>query len=287
VAQKWSHYERGGSTLSGNRKEYRRHKFYMKLKHWYATLDEIPEAYRALYVEKDGKFFLEVEGMVPKARLDEFRDKNTKLLKRLDALNAVVGSEDENLEHIQELLEKEKSGDLTIGKGKSKEDVERLVTERVATMKADYEKKIADLTKSNGTFQTQLEKAVIETGLTQAATKRGVRTTAIEDILSRGRGVYKLVDGVPVPMKGDERVFGKDGITPKSFDEFIEDLATAAPHLFAENQGSGATGSARAGFAYSGTNPWNPKTLNLTEQGRILRTQPELAARLKKEHNVA
>lgn len=52
------------------------------------------------------------------------------------------------------------------------------------------------------------------------------------------------------------------------------------------NGGGGMNGKPGQGGS-KGVNPWKRETRNLTEQGRIVKTDPQLAARLKKEAGVA
>ena len=59
----------------------------MALKFVVDNLDDIEEAHRPLYVERDGKFALAVEGAVSNERLAEFRDNNRSLKKQLDDLS--------------------------------------------------------------------------------------------------------------------------------------------------------------------------------------------------------
>jgi predicted CopG family antitoxin len=56
----------------------------MALKFKGAARDDIPEEQRALYVERDGVWLLDVDGAVEKAKLDEFRANNTALPRQLD-----------------------------------------------------------------------------------------------------------------------------------------------------------------------------------------------------------
>ena len=47
------------------------------------SIEDLPEALREFYAEKDGKFQLSVDGMTSKDKLDEFRTNNVDLLKQL------------------------------------------------------------------------------------------------------------------------------------------------------------------------------------------------------------
>ena len=74
---------------------------------------------------------------------------------------------------------------------------------------------------------------------------------------------------------------GKDGFSPLTLAEWVEALVSDAPHLFEANAGGGATGSGSRGAGSGQPNPWSKATLNLTEQVKLLKTDPGLAARLK------
>ena len=65
----------------------------MALKFKHQSKDEIPEAQRALYVERDGAFLLDVEGAADKAKLDEFRANNIALSNELTDLKQRFATE--------------------------------------------------------------------------------------------------------------------------------------------------------------------------------------------------
>jgi len=56
----------------------------MALKFKLKSKDEIPGEFQSLYVERDGAFVLDVDGVADKSKLDEFRTNNVALLKQLD-----------------------------------------------------------------------------------------------------------------------------------------------------------------------------------------------------------
>jgi hypothetical protein len=59
-------------------------------------------------------------------------------------------------------------------------------------------------------------------------------------------------------------------------------LVSDAPHLFEANAGSGAAGSGSGGAGNrSVKNPFRKESFNLTEQMKIQKSDPQLAARLK------
>jgi hypothetical protein len=77
---------------------------------------------------------------------------------------------------------------------------------------------------------------------------------------------------------------GKDGVTPMTLAEWVDMQVSDAPHLFEPNAGGGAAGNASGGGAStraSVKNPFRKETWNLTEQMKLQKSDPALAARLK------
>jgi hypothetical protein len=65
--------------------------------------------------------------------------------------------------------------------------------------------------------------------------------------------------------------------------DWVDALVSDAPHLFEANAGGGATGSTSGGGGARATvkNPFRRETWNLTEQMKLQKSDPALAARLK------
>ena len=60
----------------------------MPLKYKYPTKQEIPAEQLALYVEREGAFYLDAEGVVDKAKADEMRTNNIELRKQIETFDA-------------------------------------------------------------------------------------------------------------------------------------------------------------------------------------------------------
>jgi hypothetical protein len=206
--------------------------------------EEIPAELLSLYVERDGGFVLDVEGAVEKAKLEEFRNTNVALLRERDEL---------------------------------KRRFERSESEQVRGIAAERDALSARLTAIQ-----------VDQGVITSATKRGLRATAIPDITARARTVFRLVDGAPRAFEADGQTVrvGKDGVTAMTLEEWVDGQTSEAPHLFESNAGGGAAGDASGGGGGGrGTravkNPFRKETWNLTEQMKLIKTDPQLAARLK------
>lgn len=208
----------------------------MSIKARVKTLDEVPEAARSLYVEKDGEFVLPVEGMVTKDKLDEFRSTNIALKKQVEELTEKFGDIDpEHYRELNEKAEKERTKKLIAA-----DKVDELVNERVSAAKAGFEKERKALEDEKRKLGIQLEGLLIDNAVRDAAAKSGVRAGAVDDVLLRARQVFKVVDGKAVAFDGEKQLFGATG-DPLTVPEYITGkLTEAAPHLFEPSQGGGA-----------------------------------------------
>lgn len=205
------------------------------LKHVLDTLDGVPEALKPSYLQQDGdtKWYLQVEGMVAKARLDEFRTNNIELTNKLKSFEGV-----NPVEYVQM---KE-----TLAKGLKPDQaaIDKAVAERVGTMKEEYEGKIVGLSKDNTTMKSQLEVLVVDNAVRAAAVKAGVLPAAVDDVVLRAKTTFKFENGTAVPydVKG-QPLYGKDGANHMTPDEWATSLKRTASHLFPGSTGAGAGGS--------------------------------------------
>jgi hypothetical protein len=254
----------------------------MALKFRFKSKDEIPAEQQALYVERDGAWMLDVEGAVDKAKLDEFRTNNITLTNQLAEQKKRFEGIDP--EEVRKLMEEKQRLEL-LAQGHKPEEVEKIVENRLKTAKTEWDKQFAAVTTERDSLNGRLTAIQIDQGVTTVATKRGLRPTAIPDITARARTVFRLVDGAPRAYEADGKTVrvGKDGMTPMTLDEWVDQQVADAPHLFESNAGGGAAGngSGGAGGNRSVKNPFRKESWNLTEQMKLQRTDPALAARLK------
>lgn len=214
----------------------------LALKSVLETLDGVHESLHAEYTKgDDGKFHLTVDGMVPKGRLDEFRDNNVTLKRQADEMKALYDGVDpakyrEMTEQATKIAEKK-----LIEAGK----VEELFEARISPMRTEHEKLLKAARDEAATGKKQLEGLLIDSALRDAAGKAGVLPTAVEDVLFRGRAAFRLHEGTATAFEGDKPVFGKDG-NPLSINEWATSLAEVAPHLFTPSQGGGSNKSQNA-----------------------------------------
>ena len=131
-----------------------------------------------------------------------------------------------------------------IAKGK----IDEVLSKRTERLSADWQKKVdaekGTVQKLSAANQRLAARALSE-AISKAAIKAGALPEAIEDITLRAKGAGWSIDeeGNPVAKAGDDIVFGKDGKTALTPNEWAESLRETAPHLWPRAQGSGAPGS--------------------------------------------
>jgi hypothetical protein len=208
----------------------------MALKFKLDSLDGVDPAHKVDYVqnEDDKKFYLQVEGVVSSDKLAEFRDNNISLSKKLEEYDGV------DPKKYRDLVKMEADGKFN---GKTNEEIDQIIAERVGTMRTEYETTIDKLNKAVGVQGDQLSLLLVDNVVRDAANKNGVTGPAVDDILLRAKSVFKLVDGKPIPH--DDRgnvIYGTDGTNPLSVVNWVGGLKKTASHLFPQSQGSGAAG---------------------------------------------
>ena len=237
----------------------------MALKNKYASAGEIPAELKPFYVERDGVWILDSE------RNEELRQTNITVMKERDAL----------LKRF-EGIDPDAVRQLATEKARLEEE-QRLKDGKFQEVLADKLKAaVGPVTAERDALNGKLSALLIDQAVVTEATKRGLRPTAIPDATARARATFKLVGGVPQAFDGETARTGKDGFSPLTLAEWVDALVSDAPHLFEANAGSGAAGSGGgAAGNRSVKNPFRKESFNLTEQMKIQKSDPQLAARLK------
>lgn len=249
----------------------------MALKNKYAKAEEIPAELKPFYVERDGAWLLDSE------RNEELRQTNITVMKERDALlKRFEGIDPDAVRQLAEDKRKlEETAQLKAG------EVDKVIEARLKNARAEWDKTHGVVVAERDVLTGRLTAIQIDQAVVTEATKRGLRPTAITDITSRARTTFKLVNGVPQAFEADGQTarMGKDGVSPMTLAEWVDALVSDAPHLFEANAGSGAVGSGSGGAGASARanakNPFRKETWNLTEQMKLQKSDPALAARLK------
>jgi len=220
----------------------------MALKRSYDRQEDIPEQYRADYSEKDGKWVVEVEGMVEKEKLEEFRTNNITLDRRAKELETQLA----NYTGLDPAEYKRMKGELDaiqnkkmLEAGEVDKLAEKLAQERLAPVKEELSATQAKLKKSEevqaSTF-AKLSRFVVDDALRTVALDLKVRKEAIPDLILRGRDLWQYKDDKIVAMDGDRPRLNKDGTGPLDMVDWGRAVIGIAPHLLEPSQGAGGAG---------------------------------------------
>lgn len=220
------------------------------------NLDGLGDELKPLYIEKDGKFHLDVEVVEdPKAKatIKEFRDKNVTLMKEVEGFKSTIavwdeiGSQDTFKEALKtlEAVKDEKLFD----EGK----IEEILNKRTGAMKRDHEAKVRNLTERAETAEKDYKKsktahasASIDNQIQIAISKidAKIRKGAVEDVVARGRAKFTMDEEGKVVAQDihGNPLYGKDGVTPLTIIEWITELPNEAVHFFEDSSGGGGGG---------------------------------------------
>src|SRR4051812_45452128 len=132
----------------------------MALKLKYKTKDEVPAELQSIYVERDGELMLDVDGVVDKARHDEFRAANVALKKELeDQKKRFEGIDPDEVRKLaDEKRHLEETQQLKVG------EVEKVLENRLKTAKTEWEKQFAAVASERDSLTTRLTAIQIDQG---------------------------------------------------------------------------------------------------------------------------
>jgi len=216
-----------------------------------SSVEDLPEALRSEYEERDGKFYLKLEGdphgyvkaselaeaNSKLTKLTEFRDNNIGLKKQIDQLTAKY----DGIDPEEHKALKAKIDELEKRGVKGGDDVATMVQKGVEIAVTPLKVKLQELEEENKQAKETLAKRDIESMLTKEALKAGVTESAMSDYLRRGLEVFRMDDGKPLAMNGETPLFCKENpAKPLTIEEWVAGLSDEAPHLFKPSKGGGA-----------------------------------------------
>lgn len=235
----------------------------MKLKRQVKSLDDVAEAFRSLYTEREGAFHLDVEADDPTeamkeleaklVKFGEFRDTNISRGKRIEELEGIVGKYKginiEEYEVGQKLLSQiQDDKEREMIKAGKWEDVVKLRNGRMVEVhQTAIEAKdvvIAKEQANNVALRQTLGTMQVTQGLAAALNETGLRPrkSAMEDIEARTARLFAInEEGKAVPMRNGTIAYGEKGDL-LTHTEHLQSLANTAPHLFEQGGGGGAEG---------------------------------------------
>lgn len=252
------------------------------LKDTYESEDEIPEAHRELFTERNGKWTFDgVKGMKTQGDFDrlrngaqEERDAHKKTKERLQAW-ADLGEFDDVTAKLDRIPELEAASEGKLDEDNLEEMAQRRADAKLKAATAPLErentklaKRVTELETENNDHVSYRRGRELRDEITPLIAK-SVIAEHHEDVLMYAERHLERVegqDGAPPQFLTRDGVGVTPGLDSKLW---LEELLEKKPGWLPPSQGGGAPGS-RPGSG-GGANPWTRENWNVTKQGQILR----------------
>ena len=256
----------------------------MALKAVVEKIDDVEEAFRPLYTERNGKFEITgIEGMKTQGDVDRIqaslvKERNDHKLTK-DKFTVFA---DLDLADVQAKLDKYPELEAAAAGKLDEKQLDSLVEGRIKTRLAPLERELGTARKTLAEkdevitkFTVKDKQRKITRAVSEAAKKAGLQDTAIEDATLLAERVFELGEDGSVTAK--DGVGCTPGIDPTVW---FTEMQPKRPHWWGSSQGGGAGGN--RGQQGGGSNPWAHDTWNMTEQGKMVRENPTRADQLAK-----
>lgn len=254
------------------------------LKATLASLDGLSDELKGMYVKDGDGFRLNVDGLVDKSKLDEFRDNNTKLKAELDKLKEEASKfKDIDPGKYKELMDK------LVGEEEKKllkdGNIDAVVKMRTDKMIKDFEDQlkakdqaISAAKKAEETARKERDTYIVEAELRKAVdtSEMGFQPNVAEVLKYQVMNEFTYRDGKVIRVKPDgSPLFGKNG-DPATIGEFLQDLVKDRPWMVKASSGGGAQNHNQNGSDANGK-----KTMKRAD---FERATPEQRMKFAKEH---
>jgi len=256
----------------------------MVLKDVHDSLDEIPEQYRELYTEKNGKYectgitgfrtsadFQRISGALEQEK-DAHKQTKTQLGEKLRGYEA-LGEFDDVRQKLERFPELEAAAGNKLDEAKIEEIVQRRVDGTLKSKTSPLEHKIATLTRERDEFKERDaqwsekdRRRRIRGSIRKAALAAKLRPEAIEDAEEIGERLMQVGEDGSITTK--DQVGVTPGIDPA---QWLGEVQEKRPHWWPDSEGGGARGGKARGTFMGGKNPWSREHWSKTEQGNVLR----------------
>lgn len=247
------------------------------------SLEGVPEALHAFYVEKDGKFELQVTGVPAQGDLDSVRNllvKEKALHKTLQERVKLLG--DHRIEDIPAMLDRIPELEATQGTvddEKINQLVEARIKARVGPVERERDKlqtQVAEKDQTIKDFEAKDRTRTIHDKVREDAVKAKVLPEAVDDALLLADRIFEVDDAGRVVTKDNVGV--TPGIEPSVW---FTDVQKTKSHWWGPSTGGGAGGQRGSG-GDAATNPFSHENWNLTAQGALVQSDRAKAEQLAK-----
>ena len=253
---------------------------------------EIPDALKAEYIEKDGKYFLDLDGslnthtaIIPLATaLATVKREKKTLQDKLTALESKIAGlpDDFDPSKYADILAELEAIKTDPNRDKDTEAKLQKERERYEQRLRDTEaKRLADLRAKDDEIKERddlIHETLVDGGLTDALVKHGIAKEFMGATRALLRGSVKVKKG----DDGKRHAMVDTDLGEVDIDKFVENWSKSddGKPFVVPAKGAGAHGSGNG--RGSEINPWAKDSFNLTEQGRVVNVDKDKARRFMK-----
>lgn len=242
----------------------------------YDSLTAVPEAFRSLYEERDGKAVLaKVNGLKTQADINNLQEALRKERNDHAAAKAALnpwnsfGKKPEELQaQLDRIAELEAAAAGKVDDKKLNELVEARLGQKVGPIERQLREATSTLetiTRERDTFRDQLFRRDMTDVVRTIATEMKVVPSAMADVeLFAQFALERQEDGTFITKSGIPGV--TPGVDAKTL---LREMQKQRPHWWPASAGGGAGGG--TGGINGDKNPWSAQHWNLTEQGKIVK----------------
>lgn len=254
--------------------------------------EDVPDALKAEYVEKDGKFYLDLDNTINNhtsilplsIALNNLKKEKKTLQDKIVVLETrTAGLPDDfdpakyadivaELDTLKTDPNRDKDAEAKLQK--ERERYEQRLRDAEAKRVNDLKAKDAEITERD----TLIHETLVDGGLTEALIKHGVAKEFMGATRALLRGAVKVQKG----DDGKRHAVVSTDLGDVDIDHFVENWSKSddGKPFVTQAKGSGSHGSGNG--RGSEINPWVKETFNLTAQGQIIKSDKDKARRFMK-----
>jgi hypothetical protein len=247
------------------------------------SLDDVDEKYRDFYEEVDDGSRYEFRGvsdMPTSIDISKLRKSLEKERLEHKATKSKWSQLNMSPDDIQALIDQQYAQSDNHG---SEKDYELKIRSKVAPiererdmLKSKYEEAMSQIEQYNQMNITRMIQDEIRSAVSKSP---GFQNTAVDDAMMYASQMFEVTDDGAVITKG------LNGTTAGvSAQVWLTEMQNKKPHWWGPSQGAGSSGSRYSGNGQ--VNPWKKETWNLTEQGKIYKSDPSKAEQMAKSAGV-
>lgn len=267
-----------------------------KLKTILETLDDVPENLHEFYVEKDGKFVLDLDGTdshpdvaALKNALERQKTERRKVADELTKLKDRLAKIPEDFDADAYATAMAELEELRTNPNRKPDEKER---QELAAARKTLEQKIANMEKAHAEAITKkdveikkrddkIKSVLIDDGLTKALVEAGVS----KEYMKAAKALLRQ-DCDVIEDEGDYKAIVKSDMGEMEIGKYVSDwVASDEGKVFvppAKGSDSSNNNSNKTRIITGEKNPWSKEHWNLTLQGKILREDRTKAEKLAK-----